>query len=259
MLLIIALNDLEKGATVDECLGNYPLLSHELRPALEAARAAHSIAVVDAPTEAINRSRTKILGHAARLRSEKNSKISLFRLPASVFTALLIALVLLLGSRELVVVSAESLPGDSLYPIKRAVQDIRVRLAPNLEAQHEIEAQYRKQRNDEVLALIDRGLTRKVSFEGIVEMMLPAKWMVGGIPVRLTDETIVIGDIRFGSMIEVEGSTTEDGWVEAHELHLREFKYIGQVETIEKNFWIISGTEFELTSITQIDSSIQIG
>jgi hypothetical protein len=77
--------------------------------------------------------------------------------------------------------------------------------------------------------------------------------------VILTEKTIVIGDISLGSLIEVEGLTTLDGWIEAHELHLREYEFVGQVESIEFDFWIISNVKFEIVPSTQIYSGAQAG
>jgi hypothetical protein len=253
------LQEIEKGAKIEECLLRYPDLADELRPSLEAAMIARSLSSVEVPLAAINRSRSQVLRHAARLRSEKKPKFLFMRYPSIIFSALLLALVFILGSRELAVVSAESLPGDRLYSIKRVVEDLRVQFAPNQEIQFVMEAQYREQRIEEVNQIIDRGWARAVSFEGIVNQLAPTRWIVGDIEVVLTMDTKTLGDIRLGSLVEVEGITTSEGWVEAQELHLREFEFIGQVESIDNDSWNISGSTFKILSITQIDSSIQMG
>lgn len=250
---------IKEGVTIEECLQEFPNLAGDLQPILETAIAARSMSVSKVPSEVINRSRTRLLGHAAQLRVEKPARESFMRFPLVVISALLLALVLILGSRELIVVSAESLPGDSLYPIKRVVQDIRVRLAPNRELKHEIETQYRAQRIEEIVDLLAVGRIEMVSFDGVVDHITPTRWTVSGINVVLSENTKVIGDISLGSLIEVEGLTSPGGWIEAHELHLREYEFIGQVETIDIEFWIISNVKFEMISNSQIYSGAQVG
>ena len=69
--LEVCLRLMDEGASLDECLARYPLLSEELRPTLEAAYAAQCLTETVVPLEAMNRSRTRLLGKAAQLRKEK--------------------------------------------------------------------------------------------------------------------------------------------------------------------------------------------
>lgn len=250
---------IKDGATIEECLRDYPNLSQDLQPFLETAIMAQSLSVSEVSNEVINRSRTRLLGNSAQMRHNKPAKEAFMRFPLVVISAVLLTLVFILGSRELIVVSAESLPGDDLYPIKRAVQDIRVRFTPNRELKHEMENQYRGQRIKEVIDLLAIGRIERVSFEGVVEKITPTRWIVDGIKVILSENTIVVGDISIGSLIEIEGLSSPGGWIEAHELHLREFEFAGQVESIDFDSWIISNIIFEIISRSQIYSGAQVG
>jgi hypothetical protein len=98
-----------------------------------------------------------------------------------------------------------------------------------------------------------------IQFFGIVEQQWTDQWIVGGIDVRLLPETILLGDIQNGMMVEVEGSTQSEGWVQASEIHLQNFSFSGTVDLISESIWTISGQEVQITAATLIDSEIQIG
>src|SRR4030066_664915 len=145
--------------------------------------------------------------------------------------ALGIAGLFLLFSGGLLITSAKSLPGDSLYPLKRAVEDIKVYLAPSDEIRHEYEDAYSQKRVEEVNLLI--GLTReqKISFEGIISSMDESQWGVSGIPVVIHPDTVIVAGVDGrnaivpGMWVEVEGNTGSQGQVYANEIHLREYQF----------------------------------
>ena len=280
----VCLSALEMGASLESCVQLYPDLADELRPVLEAARAAGSLAVGGDPTTgrqqpvpaaAMNRSRTHLLGLAAQWRpaqSRRGGSLGagahamlgagfwkhLLRLPRQALVALVIALALVLTSGGLVAASAQSLPGEALYPVKRAVESLRVQLAPSIESKHAIEVNYRHQRVAEVQELITLGRSQLVSYEGVVEETGPERWRVGGLTVLLTPATIVIGEIAPGMLVEVEGQTRPDGWVAATELHLREYQFAGWVEQMGPETWVISTIPLQVNRDSQISPGIRL-
>jgi predicted RNA-binding protein with RPS1 domain len=176
-----------------------------------------------------------------------------------------ITALLILLSGGLVITSAESLPGDSLYPVKLAVEDITVYLVPSSEIKQKYEVNYSQQRVDEVNQLIALKRTQQVSFEGMLEEKSLANWIVSGIPITIQDNTTFVGELKgtesfvTGSMVEVEGITNSQGGVTANEVHLRQYQFNGIVEKIDKNSWQISGTELAITPRTQIEEGIKVG
>jgi hypothetical protein len=112
---------------------------------------------------------------------------------------------------------------------------------------------------DEVKRLLAIGRMEFVQFLGIVEQQWNDRWIVDGIEVRLLPETIVLGDIQDGMMVEVEGSTLPEGWVQASEIHLQNFSFNGTVELISESNWTISGRDVQITSSTLIDADIKVG
>jgi Domain of unknown function (DUF5666) len=279
--LDICLKARETGIPLEDCVKLYPEMASELRPLLEIAQDASRMTTKQMPVDAMNRSRTKLLVRAMQLRNlnEQSKRHSFMRwltmpirsikeisIPAGrlVFAAL-IALLLVLTSGGLLVTSAKSLPGDTLYPVKRVVEDIGYHLAPRGEIQQTFEHNYIQQRITEVQSLINLKRVQQVSFEGIVESKDRDQWMVGGIPVNIQPNTTIIGgldgtqSIEIGMRVEVEGLTQREGWVDAQEIHLREYHFIGMVESISASKWQISGIEFQTVKNTQIDSGILVG
>jgi hypothetical protein len=256
--LEVCLEALETGIPLESCLQLYPDLANYLRPELEAALAARSLAVETIPADVMNRNRTRLLGRAAQLRVKKDPHFVRPRVSRIAFSALLIVLLVFLTSGSLLIVSAKSLPGDSLYPFKQVVETLHVRLAPSKEQKQAIEQVYQQQHIEEVQQLIVLGRIQKASFEGVVDEISPGQWIVGGIPLTVSSQTTIIGQIEIGRLIEVEGITQPEGWVEAHEIHLREYEFYGQAEFMDTSQWIISGISLQITSDTQIGPGIQL-
>jgi hypothetical protein len=179
--------------------------------------------------------------------------------------ALGIAGILILFSGGLLVTSAKSFPGDSLYPVKRAVEDLRVHLATNDEQRQEYEESYSKQRVDEVVRLLGIARVQQISFEGIVNLISDNQWIVSSIPVSIQPNTEIVSGsagikaIEQGMRVEVEGVTNSQSLVIANEIHLREYQFIGTVEGIGADYWQISGIKLLITSNTPIDPGIQVG
>jgi hypothetical protein len=276
---------MDSGVPLEDCINDYPDLENELRELLWMAEGVKSLRIENIPAELMNRSRIKLLSRSKYLESNSAQEIpssiinrlanpfriswhglhSLSPLAGRLFLVLGITGLLILFSGGLLITSAKSLPGDSLYPVKRAVEDIRVYLAPGSEVRNEYEADYSQQRVDEVKQLIGLDREQQVSFEGKVEALSDSRLIVDGIPVSVLSNTTIVGgsagikSIELGMKVEVEGRTTNGGNVIANEVHIREYQFIGRVEIIDANYWQISGIQVQIKPVTQIDSGIQVG
>ncbi len=286
------LNDLEKciellqaGIPVEDCIKKYPELTNEIKELLKTAAEVGNLKADQIPAEGINRSRVELLSKAKQLVSEEEHSgwESVFQRAVrntrrafySVFSprpfvgrlimALMITSVLILFSRSLVITSAKSLPGDSLYPIKRVVEDITVYLVPNREIRQEYEVNYSQQRVEEVNNLIALHRIQQISFEGVLESKVDSTWIVSGVTIRLQTGTMIVGgsaeggSFDLGAVVEVEGVTNSQGSVSANEIHLRKYQFKGLVQAINPSQWQISGVQLAITSKTQIDDDIRIG
>ena len=179
-------------------------------------------------------------------------------MPRFAVTFIFIAIVLLSGG-GLIAASAQAIPGDELYPVKRSFETVRLGLTINPQSHQQIEEQYQSRRLDEVERLLALKRQAMVQFVGIVDQQGAGFWMVSGIKVDLTPETIVLGEILPGMNIEVEGATEPEGWVQALEIHLQTFDFIGYVESISADVWEIDGRKVNITPRSLIDLEIQVG
>jgi len=243
------------GADAQQILDQHP----EIRPALEAALQARELQGGAIPFEVQQRSRSRVLAHAAGLRTNQKISRNIFARLPRLGIAMLLALFAFLTWSSLLIVSARSLPGDQLYPVKRAIEDLRLNLSSNSSNHQSIEEQYRRRRIEEVERLLNQGRTEMVSFDGIVNEQGVRHWTVGNVMVVVAPDTSILGLINPGDLVEVEGTTQPEGWVRAFEIHLQEHEFMGVVESISSQEWLISGQNVPITSETQIDPNVQIG
>jgi hypothetical protein len=276
---------MQAGVPKEDCLKEYPKFTNELRTLLSTVEVMKDLRVDNIPLEPMDQNQKKLLSLAESLRAEKKhgsrntsfdwlinpfkQVFQSFRLLSPVAGRLILALciagIFIIFSGGLLTTSAKSLPGDSLYPVKRAVEDIKVYLAPSGELRHEYEDTYSQQRVDEVSQLMGLAREQQISFEGIITSMDKSNWNVSGIPVIVqSSSTIISGaggikDIVPGMRVEVEGNTSSQGLVYANEIHVREYQFVGTVEEINPNNWKISGTTLIISRNTQIDPRISVG
>ena len=127
-----ALNQLNAGQDLEQILAAHPAQAAELRPLLQAARSARLPAAAQPDRLAQNRSRARFLA-AAQSQSHRRASFSLGRLALNALAALLLVIVTLgLGG----LASVQALPGDSLYPVKQALE--RAQLALSSGAQNRL-------------------------------------------------------------------------------------------------------------------------
>ncbi|GAB4401758.1 MAG: hypothetical protein OHK0052_25200 [Anaerolineales bacterium] len=254
----VCLQALQTGATLEACLQLYPQWAAAFRPALEAAQAARlDVAIV--PVEAMQRSRTALLGRAAVLRAQQPLRGRWYGLLPRLAFSLLLVLGVIFGGSGLIAVSAQAIPGDQMYPLKRAVEQVHLQIAPSLEQKTAIEGAYQQRRVEEILRLFRLRRVAQVSFQGVVQLQQGDYWYVAGVLVAMGESTLQIGTIEAGMVVEVEGSTQPEGWVMADEVHLKARELVGVVQQIEQSFWVVAGTRLAITPLSQLDPRLQVG
>jgi len=240
------------GVAAEQALSLYPGHAGALRQPLEGAALARALQP-DGPTpESAQRVRTRLLGYAASLRQRRHRRSAFLpgRLAQAVFLA---ALVLVVSGYGLYSAAAQSLPGESLYPVKRTLEKMRLQLAAPGQ-RHVLEETYNQRRLDEVQALIhNRRGGYYVTFWGTVEEQRNTRWVVDSVPVQLAADVRIIGDMQVGMVIEVEGVTTSEGWILARELHLNRRDLVGDVERIGPTEWAVNGVTFKVGAATDFD------
>jgi hypothetical protein len=214
------LQRMQQGETLESVLAHYPGLETDLRPLLEAAVLARSTSRESLPTGVLARQRSRGLALAADLRQGKNPLLVLGRFWRSVIMVLAVVVVLVISTNNLLNASARSLPGDTLYPLKRSVESTQLRLVSDPVKKLELEHTFSQRRVDETKSLISEDRVEDVEFTGVVLSQSDGEWLISGITVVVTSQTEIEKGINVGDEIEVNGSTNSAGDVVAISLRL---------------------------------------
>jgi hypothetical protein len=221
---------LRDGESIEGCLGRYPEYADELRPLLElviqvgqvitpapspTARAAGERRMLDALAQ---RGERQAQAHPAGLclRRWLRSLAGMGRRgrkPAWAVAAVVLALVLVVGGGRAIAGTANSLPGDALYPLKQFSQKVQVTLTFDPAERERLQVRFREQARRDVQRVLRGGRQVSVEFEGVLEQMEGDLWVVGGVPVTLQPTTIVTGQPYVGDLVTVRGDLPGDGSV----------------------------------------------
>jgi hypothetical protein len=158
-ILAICLDNLLRGEkTLAECLRDYPQYADELKPALQVAFLTMRLKPAEMPAKGVDalemRLRAQMGGSSRPSVIPVNTVFGLSRLAA----VILITFFLALGSGAgLVAASADDLPGDPLYGIKRLWETIVLTFAPLTGGHEDLWLRIAETRLDEVNRLAEGG------------------------------------------------------------------------------------------------------
>jgi hypothetical protein len=252
------LSRLEAGEDLETILKRYPQkAAEELRPLLVAAlKARRSGAPLRVPASAQIDSRTRFLLEAGRRQSAQKSFLPRMRLVGA-----LAALIVLLfaGVYGTSLASADAIPGETLYPVKRAVEQAQLALTANQSSRLDLEEEFDRRRILEAEQLEETGRTQSVTVAGPLELFTDLAWRVGGVKLNLTDDQIALAQSLSGSYIEVQGEIRGGEGIEVNSMELRLFTFSGLIESIQDDQWTVSGVKVLVMDTTQISGSPRIG
>ena len=209
---------MEHGEPLEYILAGYPDLAAQLRPLLLTAMQARSASREPFPQALLARQRSLGLSLAADLRQGKIHQPLFRRYWRTAVTVFLVIVIMIMSSNGILVASAHSIPGDSLYPIKLSVESTQLHLVSDLAQRQALEQTFSARRVDETKSLIAIRRIADVNFTGVVISRSGDDWLVSGIPVVLDGQVDIDTGIEIGDDIDVHGSTDSDGHVEAWRL-----------------------------------------
>lgn len=236
-VLQASLEYLERGESVQACLARFPEQAAELAPLLETVIALRSLASPPPRSEAARAAaRARFLSAverqqvqmAARARApwlgwrEGLSRLlehPLLRQWAPVLSGVFLAFLLISNTMK---ASATSLPGDWLYPIKLAVEQVQLLITSNASQRTLLKEEFQARRWTEVKSLVERGRRARVTFSGVIEEVTPGALRVAGLTVRLGYETRIWGAPRMGAMAQVAAISQSFGELVALEIEVFE-------------------------------------
>jgi hypothetical protein len=183
------LEQLHSSVPIERILANYPAQAAELAPLLEAAALLQQTpADLPALSEAQSRSRASFLSEAARLNPTPRRKRFRLSLPFRLTGSIILVSGFLLAITGLA--SANSLPGEQLYPLKLAIEQAQIGLTANPISRLQMQQAFEQQRSGEVSSLIQQGRSQQVTFYGFVAVPKKGPIEVGGLPVTLPPEQV---------------------------------------------------------------------
>lgn len=140
------LKEIKDGQKIDNCLKKYPEQAEELKSLLEASGKFSSFVMAEPSAKFLRSAKERILNHATQkiILLDKQPVVEK-KAPAPLFwqrsqpriwllRAAVIGLVALLLGSGVISASANTLPGDFLYPVKRAFETAQVNLTFGAEA-----------------------------------------------------------------------------------------------------------------------------
>ena len=189
--------------TLEDCLARYPSLSDELRPLLKIATGIQPEAATPSP-QFRQRARIRLLqamqapaanrGHAGldifgRLKPPAPGR----RLGYALIVATVVWALIVAGGTT-VHASQDSLPDDALYPVKTAVENLRLAVARTPEARASLHLELAERRVQEVVAQSSLGRTMSTSALKEVAVQTDAAIReIGSIPTE--DSKALVGEL----------------------------------------------------------------
>lgn len=162
LILAESLEALDRGATLENVLARYPEHRAELEGLLKAAHTLQAAPTVAASPLFKKSARARLLRKLSVREAKGFSLIDLFRplqRQGAFAFALALALIVVITSGT-VFASNNSLPGDSLYGVKRSVENMRAAVSPNDPALH---IEFANERLNEARALIQLGKVERAN------------------------------------------------------------------------------------------------
>jgi len=250
------LERLNAGASIDRILALYPQWAEDLRPLLESAHRARSLRTTSAiPTGAMARSRVRFLEKSINPKRQGIFRMKL-HFSHSLMASISAILILAIGTSF---VSAQSIPGDILYPVKIAGEQTRLLLTTNSTQRLILQESYDQTRTDEVEGVIQAHRMVKVTFDGMLSQTAPDQWQVAGVKVSFLPDLNSTFVQMSNAYVEVTGLTQKDGSVQVSQVRQQELDFSGTVTHIGPDSWLVDQVVLHISSNTIINGIPTVG
>lgn len=144
-----------KGETIEQCLASYPEQATELEPLLQTALAAKQASTIQPRPEF--RARARYQFRSALQEMETRRRFRFFGWQPQWATAIAIVLILLLAGGGTVAASSNSMPDGTLYPVKLATEQMRLKLTPSNLGKAQLYANFADKRVLEIAHMAKKG------------------------------------------------------------------------------------------------------
>lgn len=255
------LQQIQSGRSPDEVINSLPPEDEELRQLLRMASMLQGMQEpIVVPPAAQNRSRAQFLAAAGEAH-RSHPAFSLpwlprFRFSTAIFivTAALVCAALL-GTGF---VSAQTIPGDTLYPVKLAVEQARLSLAPNESSRLMMEQTFDQERVEESQRVLSIGRAESVNFAGYLHREPGETWEVAGISVAFTPQQEALLPGLNLMYVEV-GGRPQGEMVSVQSISVRLFQVSGAIQQINGRQWVVNGVNVILAPKTNLFFQPRVG
>jgi hypothetical protein len=255
---------LAAGETPEACLARHPQWAADLRPMLKAAHRAATLppsaAALKTMRAAQDIQRAAFLKRAAQLRAAaRPSRFSAIFARRALAPVLALLVFIGLSTYGAVRVSADSLPGDAFYGVKRTVEQAQLFFAFNPQTRVTLEEDLTQRRADEARTVTAQGRATAVEFGGTISQMQSDRWTVAGVTVLINAETQLEGAPAIGAFVTIAGRSQPDGAVLAAAVQVDSEEFSGVVNAIGAEAWLIEQTRVRVSAQTTITGDPHVG
>jgi hypothetical protein len=165
-ILNLCLDRMFKGEPVEQCLRDYPGLAQELEPLLRTAQAAKTLSSIKPRPEFKSQARSQFKAALDQMQERKQARFSLFRwhwrwqsgwaIAAMAFFAVLV------GGGSTVLAADNSMPDNTLYPVKLAAEQVQMTLTFSDMDKAELNAKLADKRVAELVYMTSKGDSERV-------------------------------------------------------------------------------------------------
>jgi hypothetical protein len=157
------LDRLLKGEPISQILADYPDQASELEPLLRIAVATQAFSRVQPRLDFKARARYEFMSAARELEAQpKRRSIFKWRWQPAWAISLAAVVVVALGGGATVVASNYSMPGETLYSVKLATEQVRLALTVSDVTKTELNAEYANRRTEEIEYLATAGSSEQI-------------------------------------------------------------------------------------------------
>jgi len=251
------LERLQAGASLEQVLALYPQWAKEMRPLLESALLAWSLRVTaPVPEASMARSRALFIEKAVAQPQHRGLFDLKLCFKYSLFAALCAVVILTIGTSF---VSAQSLPGDILYPVKLAGEQTRLLFTTNTDQRLILQERYDQTRADEVANVLQDHRQVEVTFVGLLTRTIDDHWQVAGVNVVFPSDLESTFAQMVNAYVEVTGLSQSDGLVQVSQVQLRELIFSGTVTDMTLEMWYVDRIGVGIESATKVTGSVSVG
>ncbi len=248
------IQELQAGVKLEDILARHSKYARELRPLLETAawtKNARYDVHVSAQAQSLSRkafTSAKPAGHPRSAFRSFNLRL------AFSFTAIILGLIFgLLGTT---IASAQALPGDALYPVKLAWEEVQISLTSGAAQRLHLQDRFDQQRVTEVSKLLNLGRKSNVTFNGLL-VDVNNSWNVAGINLNIPDQQASRLADLLNTVVQVTGETDGEAVI-VDEITPHLVIFDGQIQQLDSNTMQVSGVNVALDQNTDINGALSL-